>query len=235
MDARVGGRVVTPRIGKPVEVQALWINALEIAGRLDPELLVRAKKARASFLARFWNDEQGSLHDVVDVDHVAGACDGTLRPNQLLAVGGLPFPIVSGEHARKVLDIVEHHLLVPAGVRTLAPFEPGYTGTYGGGVRERDSAYHQGTAWPWLLHAYASACARVRPHEQACEDIDRILAALEAHLDEAGLGHVSEVLSGDAPHAPGGCPFQAWSLGALLRVQALRTQLRATVEAGVGQ
>jgi predicted glycogen debranching enzyme len=223
MDARVGDRVVTPRIGKPVEVQALWINALAIAGERDPKWLDMQQRAQASFTARFWNDARGCLYDVVDVDHVPGDVDDSLRPNQILAVGGLPRAIVPTDRARRLVDLVARELETPLGLRTLGRGEPGYIGTYGGGVVQRDGAYHQGTAWPWLLYAYGQA--RLRTGLSA--EVHDIIAPLESHLTEAGLGHVSEVVSGDAPYTAGGCPFQAWSLAALLQLKALAANVIA--------
>jgi predicted glycogen debranching enzyme len=229
MDARVGDRVITPRTGKPVEVQALWINALAIAAQRDRRWLDLQRAATSSFLERFWDPDRGYLHDVVDVDHVPGAVDRSLRPNALLAVGGLPLMLVRGDHGRRIVDVVERELLTPMGLRTLARDEPGYIGRYEGGVASRDGAYHQGTVWPWLLAAYADASMRTRTEERASGDLDRAIATLTAHLEGAGLGHVSEVAGGDAPHTPGGCPFQAWSLAALIRMEAMRVRRDAEV------
>ncbi|HKA58845.1 MAG TPA: amylo-alpha-1,6-glucosidase, partial [Gemmatimonadales bacterium] len=143
MDAKVGEHVVTPRVGKPVEVQALWINALRLAG-FKP----RADEAAASFRARFWNDAAQCLYDVVDVDHAAGRVDASVRPNQIFAVGGLPHAILDGERARAVVDKVEAELVTPAGLRSLARSDRAYRPRYEGGVAQRDGAYHQGTVWP---------------------------------------------------------------------------------------
>jgi glycogen debranching enzyme len=147
--------------------------------------------------------------------------DGRVRPNQILTVGGLPFAVLRGERARAVVDLVEHRLLTPLGLRTLSPDDPDYAGQYRGGPRERDGAYHQGTAWPWLMGPFVEAWLNVRNCTEAAkqEARSRFLAPLQAHLATAGLGHVSEVADGDAPHAPGGCPFQAWSLGELIRIE----------------
>jgi predicted glycogen debranching enzyme len=229
MDARVGDRVITPRTGKPVEVQALWINALAIAGRRDPRWLDLQHLATSSFVKRFWDPDRGYLYDVVDVDHVPGTVDASVRPNAVLAVGGLPLGVVPVDHGRRIVDVVERELLTPIGLRTLARDEPGYTGRYEGGVAARDGAYHQGTAWPWLLQAYADACRRTRVDERASGDLDQVIATLTAHVERAGLGHVSEVASGDAPHTPGGCPFQAWSLAALIQLNAMRIRSDAEV------
>ena len=222
MDAKIGSWVVTPRIGKPVEVEALWLNALRIAGELEPRWRELHSRARNAFEARFWNEARRCLYDVVDPEHKAGAADPTLRPNQILAVGGLPFAVLSGPRARSIVDVVEAELWTPLGLRSLGPKEPGYVPHYQGGLRERDAAYHQGTAWPWLLGPFVEAWVRVRggTPEAKREASARFLPALEQHLSEAGLGHISEVADGDAPHAPGGCPFQAWSLGELLRLKS---------------
>jgi predicted glycogen debranching enzyme len=223
MDAKVGDWVVTPRIGKPVEVQALWLNALRIAGSSWPEYCALYRHALASFQLRFWNEAAGCLYDVVDVDHVAGRNDPAVRPNQILAVGGLPYQVLVEPYARRVVDMVERRLLTPLGLRSLAPGEPGYAPHYGGGVPERDGAYHQGTAWPWLIGPFVEAWLRVRGDtaEAKREADQRFLSPLRDHLGVAGLGHVSEIADGDAPHRPGGCPFQAWSLGELLRASRL--------------
>jgi len=233
MDARVGDWVVTPRIGKPVEIQALWINALKIADAFTDQFRELLSKATEAFESRFWNEAQGCLYDVVDPDHRSGTGDATFRPNQIFAVGGLPFPLLTGERARRVVDAVEAKLWTRLGLRTLPPDAPGYRGRYEGGPLERDGAYHQGTAWPYLLGAFVEAWVRVRGGDaktiQAARS--RFLVPLEAHLAEAGLGHVSEIVDGDAPHTPRGCPFQAWSIAEMLRltraVLATRPKARA--------
>src|SRR6185503_19501742 len=143
MDAKVGDWVVTPRIGKPVEVQALWLNALRIGGLLGHPREAALDAGLASFRERFWNEERGCLHDVVDVDHQPGAVDSSLRPNQLFAVGGLPFALIDGGRARRVVETVERSLWTPLGPRSLAPDDPRYVAHYEGGVLERDGAYHQ--------------------------------------------------------------------------------------------
>jgi predicted glycogen debranching enzyme len=221
MDAKVGDWVVTPRIGKPVEVQALWLNALRIAATRSPELGELADRALASFRARFWNE--GSLFDVIDVDHVRGRNDPALRPNQIFAAGGLPLTLLEPDQACRVIETVEKRLLTPMGLRSLAPDEPGYRGRCEGGVAERDGAYHQGTVWPWLIGPFVEAWLRQRDFapDARREADQRFLAPLRAHLGVAGIGHVSEIADGDAPHTPRGCPFQAWSLGELLRLSRL--------------
>jgi glycogen debranching enzyme len=173
-----------------------------------------------SFARRFWNPTAGWLHDVVDADHVPGRLDPTMRPNQILAVGGLPYSLLEGERARQVVDAVERKLWIPLGLRTLAPDAEGYTPRYQGGVRERDGAYHQGTVWPWLLGPFVEAWVRVRGGgaEVRAEARRRFLQPLLDHLSEAGLGHISEIADADEPHTPRGCPFQAWSVGEALRL-----------------
>jgi predicted glycogen debranching enzyme len=220
MDAKLGDRVVTPRIGKPVEVQALWINALRIAGDHEPRWRALEAKARATFARRFTDPANGGLFDVVDIDHVPGTEDARVRPNQIFAVGGLPFPLLDGPAARAVVDQVERTLLTPMGLRSLAPSDPEYRGVYGGDPRQRDGAYHQGTVWPWLMGPFVEAWLAVhadRPDAKA-EARARFLGPLQAHLRHAGIGHVSEIADGDAPHTPRGCPFQAWSMGEMLRI-----------------
>jgi len=225
MDARVGGRPVTPRVGKPVEIQALWVNALRAAGASEPRWLELARRAERSFAGRFFDDERGFLADVVDADGRPGEVDATLRPNQILAVGGLPQPILRGQRARRVVDAVESSLWTPLGLRSLAPHEPGYHPRYEGGPLERDTAYHQGTVWPWLLAPFVDAWVRVRGARPATLRAARarFLAPLEAHLSEAGLGHVSEIADAEPPHTPRGCPFQAWSVGAYLEIERILT------------
>lgn len=222
MDAKVGDRVITPRIGKPVEIQALWINALRIGtARWSPRWRDLERRASASF-ARFVSPS-GGLYDVIDADHVPGAVDARLRPNQILAVGGLPYPLLDGAAARAVVDVVEVRLLTPLGLRSLDPADPDYRATYAGGPAERDGAYHQGTVWPWLIGPFVDAWLSVRGRspEAKAEARARFLPPLMAHLEQAGLGHVSEVADGDPPHRPGGCPFQAWSLGELIRLRRM--------------
>ena len=220
MDAKVGDWVVTPRIGKPVEVQALWLNALWIAGAFSEKWRELHDRGLAAFQERFWNEAAGCLYDVVDPGHASGTADATFRPNQIFAIGGLPFALVEGDRARRIVDAVEARLATPVGLRSLAPDDPAYAGRYEGGPLQRDGAYHQGTVWPFLAGAFVDAWVRVRGGtEEARGDARaRFLAPLTAHLDEAGLGHVSEIADGDAPHTPRGCPFQAWSVGELLRI-----------------
>jgi predicted glycogen debranching enzyme len=220
MDAKVGDWVVTPRIGKPVEVQALWLNALWVTSDRVPAREDLLARGLASFSARFWNPTEAYLHDVVDVNHIAGTADAACRPNQVLALGGLPLTLLPQAQVAQALDVVERRLWTPLGLRSLAPDSPGYAARYEGGPAARDGLYHQGTVWPWLAGPFIEAWLRLRGHTPAAkaEARQRFLAPLLAHLDEAGLGHVSEIADAEAPHTPRGCPFQAWSVGEVLRL-----------------
>ena len=220
MDAKVGDHVVTPRIGKPVEIQALWVNALRIGEEFDSRFGAWADAAEASFNHRFWNEDARYLYDVVDCDHVPGRVDGHVRPNALFAVGGLPFQVLRGEHARQIVDLAEAKLLTPVGLRSLSPDDPQYRGAYRGGVWARDTAYHQGTVWPFLMGAFVEAWVRTRGGGDAVRDEARklFLEPFLKALDPHGIGHLPEIAEGDAPHAPRGCPFQAWSVGEALRL-----------------
>jgi glycogen debranching enzyme len=230
MDAKVGDRVITPRHGKPVEVQALWLNALKSIASRRPAMRRVFKRGLTSFEARFWNERDGFLADVVDVDGQSGSRDDTFRPNQILAIGGLPVPIVTGERARRVVDAVESRLLTPIGLRSLAPNDPAYRGRYAGGPAERDAGYHQGPVWPWLMGPFVEAWLRVHGDTTANRTLARrrFLQPLMEHLETAGLGHVSEIADGDTPHLPRGCPFQAWSLAELIRLDRQVLSRRAS-------
>ena len=229
MDARIDEHVVTPRAGKPVEVQALWINALQVAAAWPGGERWRAlaDRARASFLAAFPDPATGGLIDVLDAADVPSGRDRRVRPNQILAAGGLPFEVVTPELRLGIVTLAERELLTPLGLRTLSPSDPNYRPRYAGSPAERDGAYHQGTAWPWLLGPFVAAWLAVRggrPEALAAARTEaraRFLAPLREHLHAAGLGHVSEVADGDPPHHPGGCPFQAWSLGELIRIETM--------------
>ncbi len=220
MDARVGDWAVTARIGKPVEIQALWLNAVHIGRRFSQRWENLFAQGSESFLKRFWNEKDKCLYDVVDVDHQGGTVDASFRPNQIFAVGGLPLALLEGEHAATVVQAVEARLWTPMGLRSLAPGSQGYRPHYEGGPRDRDGAYHQGTVWPWLIGPFIEAWLRVNGNTPMRREEARkkFLAPILKHLDEAGLGHISEIADADAPHTPRGCPFQAWSMGELLRI-----------------
>jgi 4-alpha-glucanotransferase len=215
MDARVGGRVVTPRIGKPVEINALWYNALaamtgmaERAGASADPYRAAAVLARAGF-ARFARPDGRGLYDVLDGPDGA---DASLRPNQIFAVS-LPASPLEPEIQRTVVERCGAALVTSYGLRSLAPGAPGYRGSCSGTVEERDGAYHQGTVWAWLLGPWAVAHYRIYRDAAAAQ---RFLEPIGDHLRDAGLGQVSEIFDGDPPHTPRGCPAQAWSVATIL-------------------
>lgn len=223
MDAKVGDWVVTPRRGKPVEVQALWVHALTVGEALARRFGDRAyggqcaaDRARAirSFRERFWYEPGGYLYDVVDGE---GGDDPSLRPNQIYAIA-LCEGLVPPAQARSVVRTVETRLLTPVGLRTLAPDHPHYRPRYEGGVRERDGAYHQGTVWPFLLGPFVTAWVKVHGATSGARRQARaFLDGLERHLGEACLGQVSEIFDAEPPHRPRGCCAQAWSVAEPLR------------------
>lgn len=216
MDAHMGDWIVTPRRGKPVEIQALWHNALCLMARWETGDAQRAHYARharlvrESFNARFWNEERGCLYDVVDGED---GNDARLRPNQVFAIS-LDHPVLDPARWPAVLEAVRTQLLTPFGLRTLEPSNPAYSHTYHGNLKSRDSAYHQGTVWPWLLGAFIDAWLKVH-HDPA--GARALLAAFPAHLQVAGIGTISEVFDAQSPHVPHGCIAQAWSVAEVLR------------------
>ncbi|HEX3249499.1 MAG TPA: amylo-alpha-1,6-glucosidase [Pyrinomonadaceae bacterium] len=221
MDAKVGDRVVTPRHGKPVEIQALWYNALRVMEHLaskfqeldaKDEYGAMADKALASFNGVFWNEQTGCLYDVVNGEDR----DASIRPNQVIAIS-LTNTMLSKERAVSVLRVIERELLTPRGLRTLSPTDPDYIGRYEGGPATRDGAYHQGTVWPWLMGPYITAYTRTFGKKAGRQFAALWLENFQEHLHEACLGQVSEIFDGDAPHAPRGCVAQAWSVAELLR------------------
>lgn len=220
MDAKVGDWVVTPRIGKPVEIQALWLNALRCHAELSGSEHPAASIGAESFVKRFWSDARGWLCDVVDANHNPGQLDETFRPNQLYAVGGLPVALLPAAACRRVVDAVEKRLLTPLGPRSLAADASGYRGRYEGDVWSRDGAYHMGTVWPYLMGPFVEAWVRCRgsTDEAKREARERFLRPLVDGLATDGIGHISEIADGDPPHARRGCPFQAWSVGEALRL-----------------
>jgi len=227
MDAKVGDNVITPRIGKPVEVNALWYNALvsvaAFSKRLDkpPDLYDRLAAAALAGFARFWNPAVGYCFDVLDGPH---GNEPALRPNQIFAVS-LPASPLSADRQRAVVEACSRALLTSHGLRSLAPSDPAYTGLYGGDQFHRDSAYHQGTVWGWLIGPFLAAHLRVF---QDPDSAMRILAPFGDHLRAAGLGTVSEIFDGDAPFAPKGCIAQAWSVAETLRAFDRIERFRAT-------
>jgi predicted glycogen debranching enzyme len=220
MDAKVDGWVVTPRRGKAVEINALWYNALCLLARWECDLGDRtrsqrfaehAERARESFNARFWNDRLGYLYDVVDgPDGDDDAC----RPNQLLAIS-LPNPALDSSRWDTVLSVVEERLLTPVGLRSLAPGHPDYKPRYFGDLRARDSAYHQGTVWAWLIGPWIDAWLKVHPGDKG--GARRYLDGLISHLPEFGVGSIAEIFDAEPPYTPRGCIAQAWSVAEVLR------------------
>ncbi|MGH2502671.1 MAG: amylo-alpha-1,6-glucosidase [Ktedonobacterales bacterium] len=224
MDAKADDWVVTPRRGKPVEINALWYAALTNMSSWSRRLVrdpvtydtLRTSVA-ATFFTRFWYEAGGYLYDVLDVEGQTGVVDWSLRPNQLFALALAP-ELIPPERARTILSTVESQLIVPLGLRTLAPDDPRFLGAYVGDRRARDAAYHQGTVWPWLLGAYADACRSVYGDTQR---VRTLLDPFAEHLLAAGLGTISEVVDGAPPYRPSGCIAQAWSVAEALRIVSL--------------
>ncbi len=220
MDAKVGDWVVTPRIGKPVEINALWYNAHRIMAEFAHHLDLpkdaslfeqKAQNIQKIFNRKFWNKNLKCLYDVLGDD----GADDRIRPNQIFALS-LPFPLLSITRLRSVLKVVEAKLLTPFGLRTLAPDDQEFRGQYRGGVLERDGAYHQGTVWAWLLGPYITALIRVRG-KKGRQQAERILKKFQAHLTDAGVGTISEIFDATPPFTPRGCIAQAWSVAEILR------------------
>ena len=217
MDAKVGDWVVTPRIGKPVEINALWYNALKIMGHLATEFAeetdydTKAERVHHAFNQQFWNEESGCLYDLVTPQ----GPDPAIRPNQLFALS-LPFPLIEGERARRMIAVADEHLLTPRGLRSLSPQDPAYRSHYHGGPWSRDGAYHQGIVWGWLIGPFITALCRVHGDEGRQRG-RAIIEGFADHLQEAGLGSVSEIFDAEPPFAPRGCVAQAWSVAELLR------------------
>jgi predicted glycogen debranching enzyme len=220
MDAKIGDHVITPRTGKAVEIQALWYNALCIMTDLaelfgDDEDRARytaiADLAKISFNALFWNQGDQCFFDVVENGHR----DASVRPNQIFAVS-LPHTMVDADRAKQVVDKVEAELLTPVGLRSLSPNDEKYVPIYIGSPFDRDSAYHQGTVWAWLIGPFVDAYRRVYPDREA--RVSDILSGFASHLTEVGVGQISEIFDAEPPHTPRGCPAQAWSVAEVLRV-----------------
>ncbi|MEP6925028.1 MAG: amylo-alpha-1,6-glucosidase [Pyrinomonadaceae bacterium] len=221
MDAKSGETTFTPRSGKAVEIQALWYNALRVMQDLarrfgdnggNLQYAAMADLAQISFTQTFWNEEEECLFDCVN-----GTRDGAVRPNQVFAVS-LTYSMLPLEKAQKVLRKIEAELLTPVGLRTLSPKDVNYQGVYEGNGFERDRAYHQGTVWAWLSGAFITAYAKTfadEPNTKA--HLEKWLEPFKFHLSEAGLGSISEIFDGDAPHTPRGCVAQAWSVAEILR------------------
>ena len=219
MDARIDDWVVTPRMGKPVEIQALWYNALKVfAGLLNLneqehdafKVNLTAEKAKDSFIRKFWFQEGNYLYDTIDEN---GVPDSSLRPNQLLAIS-LPYAMIEGEKAAAIVKLVKEKLYTPVGLRSLSADDNRYVPLYGGDQWHRDAAYHQGTVWSWLLGPYIDALIKVNGDQ---DEAKRVIDDFAFHLHEGCIGSVSEIFDGEAPHHPGGCVAQAWGVAEILR------------------
>jgi predicted glycogen debranching enzyme len=229
MDARVDGHPVTPRVGCPVELSALWARGCETLARmaraggnatLVQQALAARDRARASFRERFWCQETGYPYDVISEarDGAGSFRDASIRPNAVIALAVDPGCFTT-EQATGLLDRAKRELVTSAGLRTLAPSDPRYRGKYEGGVAQRDGAYHQGTVWPWLLGPYVTAARRGPEGERRVGELRELIAAAAAN--DLAVGQVPEIADGDAPHRPAGCVAQAWSVAELLRAASL--------------
>jgi predicted glycogen debranching enzyme len=220
MDAKVGDWVVTPRRGKAVEINALWYNALRLlegwlreAGdnQKARQVAEHAERTRRSFHERFWYEPGGYLYDVIDGEQ---GDDPACRPNQVFAIS-LRHPILDRSRWRRVLDVVRERLVTPVGLRSLAPGHPDFKARYDGDLRARDAAYHQGTVWTWLIGPFIDAWLKLDPDDR--DGARRFLDGLIPHLDEAGIGTISEIFDAEPPYSPRGCIAQAWSVAEVLR------------------
>ena len=223
MDAKIGDWVVTPRRGKAVEINALWYNALHLladwlrrigSAATAQDYEQHAQRAHASFNQRFWFADGGYLFDVVDCNGHKDADDVSCRPNQLFAIS-LDHPVLNQERWKSVVDVVQHKLLTPLGLRSLSPDDPEYKPIYSGDLRSRDGAYHQGTVWAWLIGPFIDAWLKVHPNDKG--GARKFLETFPVHLSDNGLGTISEVFDANEPHLAGGCIAQAWSVAEVLR------------------
>jgi predicted glycogen debranching enzyme len=231
MDARVNGWVVTPRMGKPVEIEALWYNALKIFetlllqnGETDAadQILTKAEMAKKSFCELYWYADGNYLYDVIDEN---GRPDPSLRPNQVFAIS-LPFSLLEVNQSKLVFQAVKEKLYTPFGLRSLSPDDHRYKSAYNGDLFKRDSAYHQGTVWSWLLGPYVEAGMKVYGDAFKPEALS-IVDRFSFHLNEACIGSVSEIFDGDTPHHARGCVAQAWGVAEILRVVRTYSLIRA--------
>ena len=222
MDARVDGREITPRIGKPVEIQALWLNALAIGAKFSARWQTLFEMGRVAFESKFWNEHAGYLADVIDCDHRSGEIDLTFRPNQIFADRRTAaYSCFPKDKARRVVDAVEMLLLTPVGLRSLAPGEAGYAAHYGGASRATRCCLPSGHSLAVVDRCICRSMGACSRNTAVAKETARarFLSPLYQHLNDAGLGHISEICDAESPHSPRGCPFQAWSLGELLRLE----------------
>jgi predicted glycogen debranching enzyme len=230
MDAKVGDRVITPRIGKPVEVNALWYNAIRTMAvfarrlRRDPRVYAETAERTRDGFSRFWNADGGCCYDVLDGPD---GRDASVRPNQVFAVS-LPESPLTKPQQRGVVDVCGRTLLTSHGLRSLAPDDPRYIGRYRGDLNARDAAYHQGTVWGWLVGPFALAHLRVHRDPAAARGF---LEPMSRHLAAAGVGSLSEIFDGDGPFEPRGCIAQAWTVAEVLRAW---TEISAVRRGSVG-
>ncbi|EPR71492.1 putative glycogen debranching enzyme, archaeal type, TIGR01561 [Cyclobacterium qasimii M12-11B] len=221
MDAVTKDGPVTPRIGSPVEINALWYNALcfyhELTG--DEEVLELSEKVALSFVEGFWSEKKGYLADVIDDE----GKDWSIRPNMVFATS-LPYSPLTNEQKDKVLEMVKANLFTNRGLRTLAPSDPRYKGYYKGDQNERDNAYHQGTAWPWLLGHFAEGYLKLHG-KQGKKLVENMISSFDEVMTQYGIGTIAEIYEGDPPHRPKGAISQAWSVGELLRMKYLINNL----------
>jgi predicted glycogen debranching enzyme len=239
MDARVNGRVVTPRRGKAVEINALWYNARRVLSEIQSRRGTKkdaaktrrlAERTREAFLATFWDEGTGSLYDVIAPD---GGRDLSIRPNQIFAAS-LPYPLLARAQASRMIKFVTQHLLTPFGLRTLAPSDPRYARRCDGDPESRDSAYHQGTVWPWLIGAFVDASLYGDGDNAAARArLQGLFTGLQRHLGEDCMEQISEIFDGDEPHTARGCPAQAWSVAETLRAWRRLTAVRPRATAKV--
>jgi glycogen debranching enzyme len=237
MDAKVDDWVVTPRRGKAVEINALWYNALRLlhdwlreeGDPLAPQVEEAAERAYESFNRTFWYEEGGYLYDVIDGEQ---GDDNACRPNQILAVS-LDHPVLAREHWEAVFTVVRERLLTPVGLRSLAPGHRDYKSQYYGDLRARDAAYHQGTVWGWLVGPFVDAWLRLYPGDVA--GARKSLEGFIAHLDESGVGTLSEIFDAEAPYTSRGCIAQAWSVAEVLRAWILTEPVARTVSGPSGR
>jgi predicted glycogen debranching enzyme len=223
MDAKIGDWVVTPRTGKAVEINALWCNALATYAALlkyfgqmqqAKQFAGRTISTKNRFVEVFWNEQDGYQFDHIDGE----TCDASIRPNQIFAIS-LPYQILEAEKGKRVLQVITDYLLTPFGLRSLAPGDPNYRPLYSGNPIERDSAYHQGTVWCWLLGAYLTALVRLYGTAGKAQ-ARSILENIKTHFNDAGIGTISEIFDAEAHHTPRGCIAQAWSVTEILRAYA---------------
>jgi predicted glycogen debranching enzyme len=219
MDAKIGNNVITPRMGKPIEINALWIYALDFLNQMFPndsvsiELRPILDLAKNNFFKKFWNESKGYFNDVIDGPQGA---ETNLRPNQIIGLA-LVHEILVPEKAKLALKQCQEQLLTPFGLRTLSPQDPKFHSKYQGNSLERDSAYHQGTVWPWLLGFYGESLLKFGEQNKISE-FKQLILNLQQHLQEFGIDGISEVFDATVPFLPGGCPFQAWSVAEVFRI-----------------